>query len=60
MKKISVKGVVRAEKGFTLIILNEDLNDIIKTIKSLQDAGVLIDGVTETAKKKKEDFFGLC
>ena len=60
MKKISVKGVARAEKGFTLIIFNEDLNDIIKTIKSLQVAGVLIDGVTETAKKKKEDFFGLC
>ena len=26
------------------------MNDIIKTIKSLEDSGVLIDGVTETVK----------
>ena len=26
------------------------MNDIIKTIKPLEDSGVLIDGVTETAK----------
>ena len=29
---------------------NEDMNDIIKTIKSLEDSGVLIDRVNETAK----------
>ena len=37
-----------AGKGFTLFILNEDMN-IIKIIKSLEDSGALIDGVTETA-----------
>ena len=31
-KKISEKGVVRAEKWFTLFISNEDMNDIIKVI----------------------------
>ena len=29
---------------------NEDMNDIIKIIKALEDSGVLIDGVTETVK----------
>ena len=36
------------------------MNDIIKIIKSLEDSGVLIDGVTETVKheeKKQEDKF---
>ena len=41
------------------------MNDIIKVIKSLEDSGVLIDGVTETVKheikkNKKEDFLELC
>ena len=36
------------------------MNDIIKIIKSLEDSGVLIDGVTETVKheiKKQEGGF---
>ena len=33
-RKISRKGAVRAGKGFTLFISNEDMNDIIKIIKS--------------------------
>ena len=49
-------------KGFTLFISNEDMNDIIKIIKSLENSGILIDGVTDTVKdeiKKQEGgFFG--
>ena len=41
---------MRAEKTFTLFILNKVMNDIIKIIKSLKDAGVLIDGATKTVK----------
>ena len=33
-RKISGKGVVRAGKGFTLFVSNEDINEIIKVIKS--------------------------
>ena len=54
------KGAVRAGKGFTLFISNEDINYIIKTIKSLEDLGLLIDKVTETVKheiKKEEGRF---
>ena len=38
------------------------MNDIIKIIKSLEDSGVLIDGVTEAVKQetKKTDFLELC
>ena len=44
-------------KGSTLLILNEDTNDIIKIIK-LEDLDVLTDGVTEAVKheiKKKQE-----
>ena len=38
------------------------MNDIIKNIKSLEDSGVLIDGVTETVrhkiKKQESEFRG--
>ena len=44
------KELSEKEKRFTLFISNEDLNDIIKIIKSLEDSGVLIDRVTETVK----------
>ena len=59
-RKISGKGAVRAGKGFSLFISNEDMNDIIKTIKSLEDSGIFIDGDTETVKhetKKQENGF---
>ena len=40
------------------------MNDIIKTIKSLEDSGVLTGGVTKTVKReiknKKVDFLDLC
>ena len=59
-RKVSGKGAVRAEKGFVLFILNEDMNDIVEIIKWL-DSHVLIDGVTETIKHEKTaDFLELC
>ena len=61
-RKISGKGAVRVGKGFTLFISNEDMNDIIKIIKSLEVSGVLTDGVTETVKfeikKQQSGFLG--
>ena len=48
---------MEAGKGFVLFILNEDMNDIIKIIKSLGYSNVLIDGITESLKteiKKQE------
>ena len=35
-RKISGEGAVRAEKGFTLFISNEDVDDIFKIVESLK------------------------
>ena len=47
----------------TLIIPNEETNDIMKIIKSLEKVGVLIKGVSETieseAKEQKSRFLGM-
>ena len=39
-----------SEQERYLLVSNEDVNDIFKIIKSLEDLLVLIDGVTETVK----------
>ena len=43
----------------TLIISNGEMENIIKIVKSLEDSGLLLKGVSETiqndAKEKKED-----
>ena len=51
-RKISRKVAVRVGKKLTLFLSNEDMKDIIETIKSLEDSSVLIDRVTETVKHK--------
>ena len=43
-------GVIRAVKGITLVISNKDMDDVIRIIKSLENLGVFIDGVSETVK----------
>ena len=49
---------------FSLFTLNEDVNDIIKIIKSLEDSGVLIYAVNEKVRhemeKEKGNFLELC
>ena len=45
---------MRAGKVFILLTLNEDMNDIVKTIKSLEYSNILTDGITETAKHEKK------
>ena len=47
----------------TLIISNEEMNDIMKIVKSLEEFGLLIKGISETikneAKEHKEQFLGM-
>ena len=47
----------------TLIISNEEMNDIMKIVKSLEDSGLLIKGVSETikndAKEQKGGFLSM-
>ena len=47
-------------KETTLVISNEDMDDIIRMIKLQENSGALIDGVSETVKheiKKQEGGF---
>ena len=39
----------------TFINSNEEMNDIIKIVKSLQESGLLIKGISETIKKKAKE-----
>ena len=34
----------------TLMIFNDDMQDALKIVKSLEDSGILLDGITETVK----------
>ena len=47
----------------TLIISNDEKEDIIKIVKSLEDSGLLLKGVTETGKnevkEQKGGFFSM-
>ena len=47
----------------TLIISNEEVNDIMKIVKSLEESGLFINDVSETikneAKKHKGGFIGM-
>ena len=49
-RKISGTSAVRARKALTLFVSNEDMNDIIKIVESLENSGLLIDGTSETVK----------
>ena len=54
-KKIFLSG------NTTLIISYEEMNDIMKIVKSLEESGLLIKGVTETIKNgEKEQKVGFC
>ena len=47
----------------TLIISNNEIEDIIKIVKSLEDSGLLLKGITETVqnevKKQKGEFLSM-
>ena len=39
----------------TLIISNDDMQDLLKIVKSLEDSGILLNGITETEKKEVKE-----
>ena len=43
----------------TLIISNDDLINLLQVIKSLENSGILLDGITETVKRKKGGFLSV-
>ena len=45
-------------KQTTIMISNEEINDIIKIVKSLEESGLLIKGVSEV-KEQRGGFLGI-
>ena len=39
----------------TLIISNEEMNDIMKIVQALEDSNILLKGVTKTIKMKQKN-----
>ena len=58
---IHIKILGSGHNNITLITSNDEINDIIKIIKSLEGSGLLLKGVTETVqnevKEQKGGFF---
>ena len=56
-KKINSSGTT------TLLISNEEMNDIMKIVKALKDSNILLKGVTKTikneTKERKQGFLGM-
>ena len=57
------KKILGSGNTTTLIISNDEMNDIIKIVKSLEDSGLLLKGVTETVqnevKEQKGEFLSM-
>ena len=57
------KNILGSGGHTTLIISNDDMQDPLKTVKSLEDSGILLDGITETVKnevkEQKGDFLSM-
>ena len=55
-----IQKKIHCSETATLIISNEEMNDILKIVQALEDSNVLLKGVTKQLKmeqkNKKEDF----
>ena len=58
-----IQKKIHASGTKTLIISNEEINDIMKTVQVLQDSDILLKGVTKTikneTKEQEERFFSM-
>ena len=57
------KRILGSGNHITLIISNNDMQDLLKIVKSLKDSGVLLNGITETVqnevKEQKDGFLSM-
>ena len=47
------KRILGSGNHTTLIISNDNMQHLLKIVKSLEDSGILLDGITDTVKKMK-------
>ena len=50
-----LKKKIHGSRTTTLIISNEEMNDVIKIIQSLEDSNILLKGVTNTIKNEAKE-----
>ena len=50
-----IKKILGSGNNIILIISNDEINDIIKIVKSLEDSGLLLKGVTETVQNEVKE-----
>ena len=49
------KKILGSGNHTTLMISNDDMEDLFKIVKSLEDSGILLDGITETVKNEVKE-----
>ena len=52
------KKILGSGDHTTLIISNDNMQDLSKIVKSLEDSGILLDGITETVKNEVKELKG--
>ena len=51
----AIKKILGPGNHTTLIISNDDMQHLLKIVKSLEDSGILLDGITETVKNEVKE-----
>ena len=49
------KNILESDHNTTLIISNDDMEDILKIVNSLKGSGLLLEGVSETIKNEAKE-----
>ena len=49
------KKILRSAHNTTLIISNDEMKDVLKIVKSFEDSGLLLEGVSETIKNQPKE-----
>ena len=52
---LEYKKILRSGHNTTLIISNDEMEDILKIVKSLEDSGMLLEGINEAIKNETKE-----
>ena len=52
------KKILGSGNHTSLTIFNDDMQDLLEIVKSLEDSGILLDGITETVKNEFKEQTG--
>ena len=52
---VAIQTLISRSESTILIILNEETEDIMKIVKSLEESGLLIQGISEAIKNEEKE-----